>query len=66
MEATTGKFGALTEATVFLHHFKYLPYPRQRGKIIYPRVKVLLLCLLAVLEESETIIDIGPKRKRMT
>ena len=59
MEAATGEFGALCEATVFLNHFKDLPDPRQRGKVVYPLDEVLLLCLLAVLGGSETFVDIA-------
>ena len=59
MEAAAGEFGALSEATVFLSHFKDLPDPRQRGKVVYPLEEVLLLCLLAVLGGSETFVDIA-------
>ena len=41
--------GALGEAVVFLSHFKDMPDPRQRSKVMYPLDEVLLLCLLAVL-----------------
>ena len=51
--------GALGEAVVFLSHFKEMPDPRQRGKVIYPLDELLLLCLLAVLAGSETIVDIA-------
>jgi len=51
--------GALGEAVVFLSHFKDMPDPRQRSKVIYPLDEVLLLCLLAVLASSETIVDIA-------
>ena len=51
--------GALGEAVVFLSHFKDMPDPRQRGKVMYPLDEVLLLCLLAVLASSETIVDIA-------
>jgi predicted transposase YbfD/YdcC len=50
---------AVAEAVVFLSHFKDLPDPRQRGKVIYPLAEVLLLCLLAVLAGAETITDIA-------
>jgi hypothetical protein len=50
--------GAIGESVVFLDHFKDLPDPRQRGKIIYPLAEVLLLCLLAVLGGAETFVDI--------
>src|SRR6516162_1338014 len=59
MEAATGEFGALCETTVFLNHFRDLPDPRQRGKVVYPLDEVLLLCLLAVLGGSETFVDIA-------
>jgi DDE_Tnp_1-associated len=57
MEATAGVFAALSEAVVFLNHFKDLPDPRQPGKVIYPLDEVLLLCLLAVLAGAETFVD---------
>ena len=51
--------GAFGEAVVFLRHFKDLPDPRQRGKVMYPLDEVLLLCLLAVLAGAETFVDIA-------
>jgi len=51
--------GALGEAVVFLNHFKEMPDPRQRGKVIYPLDEVLLLCLLGVLAGAETFVDIA-------
>ena len=51
--------GWFDEAVVFLNHFRDLPDPRQRGKVIYPLEEVLLLCLLAVLAGSETFVDIA-------
>jgi predicted transposase YbfD/YdcC len=51
--------GALGEAIVFLDHFRSLPDPRQRGKVIYPLDEVLLLCLLAVLAGAEGFVDIA-------
>src|SRR6266550_8823557 len=51
--------GALGEAVVFLSHFKDMPDPRQRSKVMYPLDEVLLLCLLAALASSETIVDIA-------
>jgi predicted transposase YbfD/YdcC len=51
--------GALGEAVVFLVHFKDMPDPRQRGKVVYPLDEVLLLCLLAVLGGAETFVDIA-------
>ena len=52
-------FAALSEAVVFLNHFKDLPDPRQLGKVIYPLDEVLLLCLLAVLTGAEAFVDIA-------
>ena len=52
-------FAALSEAVVFLNHFKDLPDPRQLGKVIYPLDEVLLLCLLAVLAGAECFVDIA-------
>src|SRR3954463_3365399 len=51
--------GAFGEAVVFWDHFKDLPDPRQRGKVIYPLDEVLLLSLLAVLAGAETVCDIA-------
>jgi predicted transposase YbfD/YdcC len=51
--------GCFDEAVVFLNHFRDLPDPRQRGKVIYPLEEVLLLCLLAVLAGAETFVDIA-------
>jgi predicted transposase YbfD/YdcC len=59
MEKASGEFGALGETTVFLRHFKDMPDPRQRGKVIYPLEEVLLLCLLGVLGGAETFTDIA-------
>jgi predicted transposase YbfD/YdcC len=44
---------------VFLNHFKDLPDPRQRGKVMYPLDEVLLLALLAVLAGAESFVDIA-------
>jgi hypothetical protein len=55
----TADCGAMSEALVFLAHFRDLPDPRQRGKVIYPLNEVLLLCLMAVLAGAETIVDIA-------
>jgi predicted transposase YbfD/YdcC len=55
MDAT----GALGETIVFLDHFRALPDPRQRGKVIYPLDEVLLLCLLAVLAGAESFVEIA-------
>ena len=52
-------FAALSEAVVFLNHFKDMPDPRQLGKVIYPLDEVLLLCLLAVLAGAEAFVDIA-------
>jgi predicted transposase YbfD/YdcC len=59
MEKAGVEGGALDESIVFLHHFKDLPDPRQRGKVLYPLQEVLLLCLLAVLAGAETVTDIA-------
>src|ERR1700738_525663 len=59
MEVAAGAFAAVRGTVVFLNHFKGLPAPRQRGKIIYPLAEVLLLCLLAVLGGAETFVDIA-------
>src|SRR5258708_13738709 len=59
MELAAGAFAALSEAVVFLSHFKDLPDPRQRGKVVYPLDEILLLCLLAVLAGAETFVDIA-------
>jgi predicted transposase YbfD/YdcC len=59
MEKAGVECGALAESVVFLHHFKDLPDPRQRGKVMYPLEEVLLLCLLAVLAGAETVTDIA-------
>jgi predicted transposase YbfD/YdcC len=50
---------ALFEAVVFLNHFKDMPDPRQRGKILYPLEEVLLLALLAVLAGAESFVEIA-------
>jgi len=60
--------GALSETIVFLDHFRSLPDPRQRGKVIYPLDEVLLLCLLAVLAGAESVVDIarfGTKKREL-
>ena len=51
--------GACCEALVFLSFFADFPDPRQPGKVIYPLQEVFLLCLLAVLAGSETVVDIA-------
>jgi hypothetical protein len=51
--------GALGETLVFLDHFRSLPDPRQRGKVIYPLDEVLLLCLLAILAGAESFVEIA-------
>ena len=51
--------GALGETIVFLDHFRSLPDPRQRGKVVYPLDEVLLLCLLAVLAGAESFVEIA-------
>jgi hypothetical protein len=59
MDELTTDRGALAEAIVFLHHFKAMPDPRQRGKVMYPLEEVLLLALLAVLAGAESFVDIA-------
>src|SRR6202790_665272 len=59
MEDVTTDRGALGEAVVFLNHFKDMPDPRQRGKVMYPLDEVLLLALLAVLAGAESFVDIA-------
>jgi predicted transposase YbfD/YdcC len=59
METAPVGFKAFGEVIVFLNHFKDLPDPRQRGKVVYPLEEILLLCLLAVLAGSEAITDIA-------
>ena len=49
----------LTQTVVFLSYFKGLKDPRQRGKVDYPLDEILLLCLVAVLAEAETMVDIA-------
>jgi predicted transposase YbfD/YdcC len=56
-EATAG--GAFGETVAFLNHFKDLPDPRQRGKVMYPLEEVLLLALLAVLAGAESFVEIA-------
>jgi len=50
---------AYCEGLVFLSFFADFPDPRQPGKVIYPLQEVFLLCLLAVLAGSETVVDIA-------
>lgn len=59
MSGAAADCGAFGEAVAFLKHFKDLPDPRQRGKVVYPLDEVLLLCLLAVLAGAETFVDIA-------
>jgi len=59
MEDVAADCGAFDESVVFLRHFRDLPDPRQRGKVVYPLDEVLLLCLLAVLAGAETFVDIA-------
>ena len=53
------EIGAFGEGVVFLNHFKAMPDPRQRGKVVYPLDEILLLCLLAVLGGAESFVDIA-------
>lgn len=50
---------AVAESVGFLSFFKDLSDPRQRGKIVYPLAEVLLLILMAVMAECDTIVDIA-------
>jgi hypothetical protein len=50
--------GDTTKLLFFLDYFKDLPDPRRLGKVTYPLGEVLLLCLLAVLGDAETFVDI--------
>jgi predicted transposase YbfD/YdcC len=59
MDEATKDCGALAEAVVFLNHFKDMPDPRQRGKVMYSLGEVLLLALLAVLAGAESFVDIA-------
>jgi predicted transposase YbfD/YdcC len=59
MDEGTTNCGAFAEAVVFLYHFKDMPDPRQRGKVMYPLEEVLLLALLAVLAGAESFVDIA-------
>lgn len=59
MENETSGCGAFGEAVVFLNHFKDMPDPRQRGKVMYPLQEVLLLALLAILAGAESFVDIA-------
>jgi len=59
MASMCGDDDGFGEAVVFLHHFRDLPDPRQRAKVVYPLEEVLLLCLLAVLAGAETFCDIA-------
>jgi len=59
MDDDDANCGALSEAVVFLNHFKDMPDPRQRGKVMYPLEEVLLLALLAVLAGAESFVDIA-------
>jgi predicted transposase YbfD/YdcC len=59
MAGLAAAYDAFDEAVVFLEHFRDLPDPRQRGKVMYPLDEVLLLSLLAVLAGAETFVDIA-------
>ena len=56
MDDVTADCGAFGEAVVFFNHFKEMPDPRQRGKIMYPLDEVLLLALLA---GADSFVDIA-------
>lgn len=57
MDNVTADCGAFGDSVVFLNHFKDMPDPRQRGKIMYPLDEVLLLALLAVLAGADSFVD---------
>jgi len=59
MDDTATDGGALSEAVVFLNHFKDMPDPRQRGKVMYPLDEILLLALLAVLAGADSFVEIA-------
>lgn len=59
MEDVATDSGALSEAVVFLNHFKDMPDPRQRGKVMYPLDEILLLALLAVLAGADSFVEIA-------
>lgn len=59
MGNTAADRDTLVETVVFLNHFKDLPDPRQRGKIVYPLDEVLLLTLLAVLAGADSFVEIA-------
>jgi predicted transposase YbfD/YdcC len=59
VDDSAGDGGDIFEATVFLDHFKDLPDPRQRAKVVYPLDEVLLLALLATLAGAECFTDIA-------
>ena len=59
MEDATTDCAAFAETVVLLAYFKDLKDPRQQGKVNYPLDEILLLCLLAVLAEAETFVDIA-------
>jgi predicted transposase YbfD/YdcC len=59
MEDIATDSGALFEAVVFLNHFKDMPDPRQRGKVMYPLDEILLLALLAVLAGADSFVEIA-------
>ena len=59
MDDVTEDCGAFCDAVAFLNHFKDMPDPRQRGKVMYPLEEILLLALLAVLAGAESFVDIA-------
>src|SRR5271165_4297509 len=59
MKSATTDCAPFDETVVFLSYFKDLKDHRQLGKVTYPLVEVLLLCLLAVLAGAENVTDIA-------
>ena len=43
----------------FLEHFSPLPDPRQQGKVLYPLMEILLLCLCGVLGGSDSWVEVA-------
>lgn len=47
----------MSSATL-LGHFSALDDPRQRGKVVYPLPKIMLLVLCATLAEAEDFVEV--------